>query len=67
MPQYDYRCNVCKKEFSIEKTMSEHKNPEDCDYCYAKECASQVFTTDYQPSTKVWDNSILKQITFDRE
>lgn len=30
---YDYKCNVCGKEFEVNKPMSEYNVPEKCPVC----------------------------------
>ncbi len=64
---YEYKCKVCDTVFEVMCSLSEHKETQDCGYCYSKESALQHFTPDNLPSVKVYDNSILKNITFDRE
>jgi putative FmdB family regulatory protein len=64
---YEYRCQVCQKEFEIECSMSEHKSTVNCDYCYTQDGAKQLFRPETMPSVKIWQNSIIKNITFDYE
>ena len=67
MPNYDYRCTVCNQEFEIECSISEHKSVVNCDYCYSQDAAKQLFKSETMPSVKIWQNDIIKSITFDHE
>ena len=65
MPQYDYKCSVCNCEFTVECPISEHKSVRNCGECYTQDGAKQIFKSDTMPNVKVWDNPILKDISYD--
>lgn len=62
---YEYKCTVCQTEFEIECPMSEHKPTVNCGHCYTQDGAKQLFRPETAPSVKIWDNPILKHISFD--
>ena len=67
MPEYDYKCNSCKEKITMNVPISSYEDSPQCPYCYALNSTERTYSSDYQPSVKVWGNNIFKSISFDKK
>ena len=63
---YNYKCLDCGSYFEVSCSLKEYSETKHCQTC-EDGIGQQIFLCEHLPAVKIVKNTILNQITFDKE